>query len=217
MIEWNNPKHIADINAWRNQIYGRAGLKSKEVTVWSKEEELWFELYYQLSIVASRVRGFLLPKIKMILDAFNDTFADPRFTAQDGGEFETRATRQLNAFGAKLNRMCPNLKTRLHQCVFGKSGDAFVPKITLDMLKRYKEMKLQMAGMGLVEESSYSDHLEEWQQFFFNLASIKEAGVQDIGERTGIEAMKGEDDVATESVCPTTAFYDSDKENFIQA
>lgn len=177
LIDWDNPKHIADINAWRNQIYGRAGLKSKEVTVWCEEEELWFELYYHLSIAESRARGLLLPKIKMISDAFNATFAGHTFGDQDGNEVEPRATRQVNAFGAKFKRMCPRLRSRLHQCVFGKSGDVFVPEITLDMLGRYREMKLQMSDMGVVEESAYSDDLGEWQSFFFNLSSIGKAGL----------------------------------------
>ncbi|KAI4924300.1 uncharacterized protein J4E92_007381 [Alternaria infectoria] len=60
-IDWHNPHHISQINAWRNQIYGRAGLKARSVSLWYEAEELWFELYFQLSIVEARKRGIMLP------------------------------------------------------------------------------------------------------------------------------------------------------------
>ncbi|KAI4698599.1 hypothetical protein J4E81_005822 [Alternaria sp. BMP 2799] len=61
LIDWHNPHHISQINAWRNQIYGRAGLKARSVSLWYEAEELWFELYFQLSIVEARKRGIMLP------------------------------------------------------------------------------------------------------------------------------------------------------------
>jgi hypothetical protein len=74
MIDWNSAHHISKINAWRNQIYGRAGLKARSVSLWYEKEELWFELYFQLCIAESRKRGFLLPGSRKVRDAFNATF-----------------------------------------------------------------------------------------------------------------------------------------------
>jgi hypothetical protein len=171
-IDWNDINHINKINNWRNQIYGRAGMKSKAVTVWLPDEELWFELYYQLSIVESRVRGILLPKTLVILGAFNRTFVGRVIQDHHGYDTAPRADRQVNAFASKFNRMCPGLRARLLQCVFGKSGDIFVPEITLEMLYAYKQMKAEMRKKGIAKESVYSAHLEEWRYLFSHLPSI---------------------------------------------
>ncbi|KAF1845218.1 uncharacterized protein K460DRAFT_252696, partial [Cucurbitaria berberidis CBS 394.84] len=169
MIDWKDAKHIRDINAWRNQIYGRAGLKAKEVVMWHEEEELWFELYFHLSIAKSRTHGILLPKAKAVLDAFNETFVGSVLKDKNGNELEARGERQPNAFTSKFNRICPHLRSRLQQCVFGKSGDTFVPKVTQAMLEKYQQMKAEMFAKGITSESVYSDNLQEWQNFFSHL------------------------------------------------
>ena len=123
MIDWNSAHHISKINAWRNQIYGRAGLKARSVSLWYEKEELWFELYFQLCIVESRKRGFLLPGSRKVRDAFNATFVGTIIQDKAGNDLPPRAEREANAFASKFNRMCPVLRARLNNCVFGKSGD----------------------------------------------------------------------------------------------
>jgi hypothetical protein len=177
-IDWHDMEHINKINNWRNQIYGRAGLKSKVVTTWLPDEELWFELYYQLSIAESRTRGMLVPKTVQVLHAFNATFVGQVLKDSHGRTMEPRIERQANAFGSKFNRMCAYLKARLHQSVFGKSGDVFVPHITMEMLQAYKQMKAQMAAKGLKTESTHAGNLAEWLHFFSHLPAVDPASVQ---------------------------------------
>lgn len=166
-LDWNNPEHIAKINAWRNQIYGRAGMRAKDVTIWLPDEELWFELYYHLSIAMAQARGMLIPKSREVLNSFNATFA-PLADGDFDGE-KLPGDRTPNAFASKLNRMCLNLRNRLCASVYSKPGDSFVPTITLDMLDEYKKMKLDLAMKGIYGESAYSDDLEEWKYFLSHL------------------------------------------------
>jgi hypothetical protein len=176
-IDWNDVNHINKINNWRNQIYGRAGMKSKAVTAWLPDEELWFELYYHLLIAESRVRGMLLPKTVEVLGTFNVTFAGRVIQDHHGYDTAPRTERQPNAFASKFNRMCPELRTRLYQSMFGKSGDVFVPEITLEMLYAYKKMKMDMSNKGIEKESAYAVHLDEWCYLFANLPSIGDFGM----------------------------------------
>lgn len=170
-IDWNDPEHISSINSWRNQIYGRAGLKSKSVVMWHDIEELWFELYFHLSTAESRARCFILPKLQLVMDAFNATFVGQVLEMKDGTFTEPRIARQLNAFASKFNRVQPELKARLTQCVFGKSGDTFVPNIQFPMLDHYHAMKADMAAKGIHGESADSTNLGDWQYFFSHLPS----------------------------------------------
>jgi hypothetical protein len=178
-IDWNDAEHINKINNWRNQIYGRAGIKSKVVTTWLPDEELWFELYYHLSIAESRTRGILLPKTLQVLQAFNQTFVGQILQDSHGKSMEPRVERHSNAFASKSNRMCPQLRERLNQCVFGKSGDVFVPVITMKMLRTYKQMKTGMEKKGIEKESAYAENLEVWQYLFSHLPSSNDVDVQD--------------------------------------
>ncbi|KAF1911048.1 hypothetical protein BDU57DRAFT_598828 [Ampelomyces quisqualis] len=172
-IDWTNAEHIRKINNWRNQLYGRAGIKTKSIAMWLPDEELWLELYWQLSIAESRLHGLLVPRSSVILDAFNETFVGRVIKDVHGNDTAPRQARRHNAFTAKLNRVCSHLRERLHQCTFGKSGDVFVPKITLGMLHAYRDMKMEMREMGIVEESAYSDHLEHWCRLFSNLPKLE--------------------------------------------
>jgi hypothetical protein len=166
-LDWNNVDHIAKINAWRNQIYGRAGMRAKDVTIWLPDEEIWFELYYHLSIAMAQACGMLIPKSREVLKSFNSTFAPLADGSSDGEQLP--GDRSANAFASKLNRMCINLRNRLLASVYNKSGDCFVPTITLDMLQGYKNMKLDLAMKGIYGESAYSDGLEEWKHFLSHL------------------------------------------------
>jgi hypothetical protein len=200
-IDWNDVNHINKINNWRNQIYGRAGMKSKAVTVWLPDEELWFELYYQLSIAGSRVRGMLLPKTLGVLGAFNRTFVGHRIQDHNGYYTAPRAERQPNAFASKFNRMCPELRARLYQSMFGKSGDVFVPEITLEMLHAYKQMRAEMSRKGIEKESAYAVHLDEWCYLFAHLPSIEDFGMQtDLGSTVEDDAAAVLISMATQPV-----------------
>jgi hypothetical protein len=169
LIDWNNAHHINKINAWRNQIYGRAGLKARSVSLWYEAEELWFELYFHLSIVESRKRGILLPASRQVREAFNQTFVGSVIRDRNGEDLPPRVEREGNAFASKFNRMFPLLRARLNGCVLGRSGDVFVPKITFEMMERYREMKREMVEMDVEVESEYADGLEEWQWFLSHL------------------------------------------------
>ncbi|KAH3942983.1 hypothetical protein HBI56_101210 [Parastagonospora nodorum] len=173
-IDWSDASHINKINNWRNQIYGRAGLKSKAVSMWLPDEEVWFELYFNLSIAESRIRGILVPKTLQVLAAFNKTFVGKILQDSHGNDVGPRAARQSNAFASKFNRMCPHLRARLHQCVFGKSGDTFVPEITLDMVLSYKDMKINMEYKGITKESKYNEDLQEWLHLFSHLPTVND-------------------------------------------
>lgn len=179
-IDWDNAEHVGKINNWRNQIYGRAGMKSKEVTLWLPLEELWFELYYQLSISEALTRGIIIPKSTPILEAFNATFAGQIIKDHHDVDSSPRVERSSNAFTAKFSRMCQRLRDRLGQCVFGTSGDAFVPKITMEMLGAYKAMKDKMRSKGITEESEYSEDLQEWRFLFAHLPVASSALDQDV-------------------------------------
>ncbi|KNG49883.1 ubiquitin-protein ligase E3A [Stemphylium lycopersici] len=113
VIDWSNAAHIRKINAWRNQIYGRAGIKARTVSAWHEDEELWFELWFQLSIAEARRSGggVLMPGVKVVREAFNGFFVGRRLSAgtkgTDGVVFgvgEPRGARGANAFASKFAR-----------------------------------------------------------------------------------------------------------------
>jgi hypothetical protein len=101
--------------------------------MWHEQEELWFELYFQLSIAESRKSDFMLPATKAVREAFNETFFGKVLQDKEGNNLEPRVERQANAFASKFNRVCSLLKKQLDDCVFSRSGDVFVPKITLEV------------------------------------------------------------------------------------
>ena len=173
LIDWHDPRHISQINAWRNQIYGRAGLKARSVSLWYEAEELWFELYFQLSIVEARKRGVMLPGSRQVRDAFNETFVGRVIKGRGGEDLPPRVEREGNAFASKFNRMFPALRARLNGCVVGRSGDVFVPIITFGMVEKYKVMKGNLAKRGIETESEYADGLEEWRWFLSHLPDVE--------------------------------------------
>jgi hypothetical protein len=187
-IDWNNPLHINKINNWRNQIYGRAGMTHKKIVLWLTDEELWMELYFQLSIAESRKRGMLLPTTPEILVAFNETFVG-HVLMHKGREMEPRGERKLSAFTSKFNRTCLLLRARLSQCVVGKSGDVFVPRITFERLQAYKQMKERL-GLGKETESAYAKGLDEWNRLFSRLPG-DDIGVRDEPVATAEDGAAG--------------------------
>ncbi|RYN41202.1 hypothetical protein AA0112_g2347 [Alternaria arborescens] len=194
MIDWNSAHHISKINAWRNQIYGRAGLKARSVSLWYEKEELWFELYFQLCIVESRKRGFLIPGSRKVRDAFNATFVGTIIQDKAGNDLPPRAAREANAFASKFNRMCPVLRARLNNCVFGNSGDTYMPKITFKMMEEYKTMKEEMAAKGVECESEYADHLEDWRHFLSHLPDPEDAEMQEVAtEEDDVKKMEAKE------------------------
>ncbi|KAI4622464.1 uncharacterized protein J4E87_006406 [Alternaria ethzedia] len=190
LIDWHNPRHISQVNAWRNQIYGRAGLKARSVSLWYEAEELWFELYFQLSIVESRKRGIMLPGSRQVRDAFNKTFVGSVIKGRNGEDLPPRVEREGNAFASKFNRMFPALRARLNGCVVGRSGDVFVPVITFGMMERYKVMKESLVKRGIEAESEYADGLEEWRWFLSHLPDVEMEAVVKEEEVREMEAKE---------------------------
>ncbi|KAI4656684.1 uncharacterized protein J4E78_006575 [Alternaria triticimaculans] len=190
LIDWHNPHHISQINAWRNQIYGRAGLKARSVSLWYEAEELWFELYFQLSIVEARKRGIMLPGSRQVRDVFNKTFVGRVIKGRGGEDLPPRVEREGNAFASKFNRMFPALRARLNGCVVGRSGDVFVPVITFGMVERYRVLKVNLARMGIEAESEYADGLEEWQWF---LSHLPDVGMEAVVEEEEVREMEAKE------------------------
>jgi hypothetical protein len=142
MIDWNDSDHIAKINSWRNQLYGRAGLKAKNVVMWDEEEESWLELHYHLLIMESTHGGLMVTRAKEVLEDFNKFFRGKVFQDIDGDDVAPREERKHNAFVSKMNRtvMTSDLRSRLESILRGKSGDYFNPKITPENLAIYKQL-----------------------------------------------------------------------------
>ncbi|KAK1917349.1 hypothetical protein P3342_000062 [Pyrenophora teres f. teres] len=178
-IDWNNPHHIAKINSWRNQIYQRAGIKTRLIVSWHKLEELWMELYYQLSIAEARQRNVRLPSPRQLRDAFNQLFAGRVLKNRHGKGLQPRGERLATAFGSKFNRMFPVLKARLHACAGGKKGKVFMPEIRFGMLLAYKAYK---AKMGVEAESENAVDEEEWQGFLEQLYDVDDKEEEDSTE-----------------------------------
>lgn len=178
-IDWNSAEDIAKINSWRNQLYGRAGMKAKSVTMWHKDEECWLELYYHLLIVEAYQHGLMVPRARDVLDDFNMFFEGAILVDDDGEEIEPRVARKHNAFVSKLNRVVTHLKERLEMVLLGKTGDYFRPGITSNMLAKYKGLKHELEGHGIYEEIfGWGDalggttdwkNLEFWVKFISNL------------------------------------------------
>jgi hypothetical protein len=149
-IDWNNTDHIAKINSWRNQLYGRAGLKAKHVCMWNHREEAWLELYYHLIVVQGSKEGLMIPRAKDVLEDFNQFFMGKVFLSNAGEEMEPRGARQHNAFVSKMNRVVFHIKTRLEHMMIGKTGDFYRPIITEAMLDKYQELKADLEDSGIM-------------------------------------------------------------------
>ncbi|KAL6159279.1 hypothetical protein ACJBU6_03362 [Exserohilum turcicum] len=204
-IRWTSPHHIRKINAWRNQIYGRAGIKARSVNQWHEYEELWLELYFQLSIAEALKRPTVVPNTALIRRAFNDMFVGRVLYAHDGVALAPREERRGNAFSSKFGRVCHRLRARLAACVLGKSGDVYMPRITMDMVHEYKGMKMLLEDMGIYAESEYAEGLEAWRGF---LASLPVGDEEEEEEEVGDEEETVIDDEATISAVDEDDYYD---------
>lgn len=151
-IDWDNKFHIEKINAWRNQIYGRAGIKNKTVLMWHKDEEAWLELFYQLLVVEANKRGIDSPKPKIIRAKFNECFSGKVLRSSDGEQLDPRGDRGGGPFTSKLGRLVKALKPYLDEKLRGKNGNLFVPKINQEMLKEYQKLKVELAELGCNDE-----------------------------------------------------------------
>jgi hypothetical protein len=223
-INWNSAEHIRQINDWRNQIYTRAGMKAKEVNMWLPNEELWIELYYQLSIAEARKHGLTLPKAKTVGEAFIEFFAERELTDRHG-QVVTRTPRAQSAFGSKFNRVFHTLRERLVQSVVGQSGDEFMPTITEAMMDDFRNKKEELIQEG---DDKLSGDSQEWRDFFANLASeddtdgeVREKEVEHLNESgVGVgTAQEASDAAATltqmssQSNSTQTSAGDGGKEN----
>ncbi|KAF2675706.1 hypothetical protein K458DRAFT_397671 [Lentithecium fluviatile CBS 122367] len=188
-IDWNDNDHIAKINSWRNQLYGRAGLKAKAVIMWVAEEEQYLELYFHLIIVQGSKHGLMIPRAKDVLEDFNNFFAGKVFTNSAGEPYAPRAPRAHNAFVSKMNRVVLNLKTRLEYMMLGKSGDYYRPVITEAMLDKYIELRQELVNSGVCgggntdkvfswkvdheKDDSWADN-EHWKKFYQGVCNLEE-------------------------------------------
>jgi len=176
-IDWNDAEHIAKINSWRNQLYGRAGFKAKDVCMWDAEEEAYLELYFHRIIVQGTKEGLMIPRAKDVLDDFNNFFIGKVFIKREEQQ-EPRKARQHNAFVSKMNRVVQHLKTRLEYMMLGKSGDYYRPIITQPMLDKYMVLRKDLKDSNVMTNGPAIDwevdfeagdewaNNEHWQKFW---------------------------------------------------
>lgn len=183
-IDWDSAEDIAKINSWRNQLYGRAGLKAKMVIMWHPDEEAWLELYYHLLIIEGLKHGLMIPRAKDTLTDFNNFFMGKILIDTDGEELEPRKARAHNAFVSKMNRVIQPLKDRLEVILLGKSGDYFRPAITTELVKKYRMFLEELEKEGVEDvnglfrcqdakdykDVSESPYTERAHEFFSTLA-----------------------------------------------
>lgn len=150
-IDWDSKEHIDKINAWRNQIYGRAGIKNKTVLMWHMDEEAWLELFHQLLIVEANKRGFESPKPRIIREMFNEFFVD-KVLLTPAGELDPRTERSAGPFTSKLGRIARTLRPYLQEKLHGKNGNTFVPKIDQETIEGYQKLKSDLAKLGCDDE-----------------------------------------------------------------
>ena len=148
-IDWDNKEHIDKINAWRNQIYGRAGIKNKTVTMWAKDEEAYLELYWQLLAVEANKREILMPKARIMREDFNEFFKGKVFRRTPGGEeYAPREERGSGPFTSKMTRLVKSLRPYVEEKTQGKRGSSFYPKINQEMLSEYRKLKDNLVASG---------------------------------------------------------------------
>jgi hypothetical protein len=179
-IDWHNKLHIDKINAWRNQIYGRAGIKNKTVLMWHKDEEAWIELYWQLLVVEATKRDIDMPKPKTIRDSFNAFFNGKVFHSTGGEKREPRVDRGSGPFTSKMGRLIKGLRLYLEEKLRAKNGTTFVPKINQQMLEEYQKLKADLVEFGcddqkiipweeVEDEANDKDYIVRCREYLANL------------------------------------------------
>ncbi|KAF2449681.1 hypothetical protein P171DRAFT_517351 [Karstenula rhodostoma CBS 690.94] len=192
-IDWNNKDHIDKINAWRNQIYGRAGIKNKTVLMWHKDEEAWLELFWQLLIVEAGKHGIESPLPKIIRAEFNEFFNGKVLHSASGEELEPRGDRGSGPFSSKLGRLVKALKPYLDEKLRGMNGNTFVPKINREMLEEYQKLKSDLAELGcndqkiipweeVEDEANDKDYVVRCRKYIASLPDQDDAEMEDEDE-----------------------------------
>ncbi|KAF2260550.1 hypothetical protein CC78DRAFT_547391 [Lojkania enalia] len=169
-IDWDNPDHIGKINSWRNQIYGRAGQKMKDVTMWHPDEALFCELYFNMLIAKGRKTAIEVPKGIRMFEDFNGYFVNRILKDKDGNDLPPRTRRNHSSISSKMTRVCEQLKPRLDEVMKDKE-DAYIresyrPKITGPMLAEFCEFKVEL---GLEDREACDPELEKWMMEFIEM------------------------------------------------
>jgi hypothetical protein len=140
-IDWKNKTHITKINAWRNQIYGRANLGVKDVTLWNVDEEAWIEMYHVLLLKYAKKHPLRMHPSKEVWTNFNKFFLGKVLVDKDGNDLPPRIERPLASFTSKVTRLCGKMKEQLDVLSKGSLGNDYTPIITQEMIDEYKGIK----------------------------------------------------------------------------
>ncbi|KAJ4360669.1 Ribosomal protein arginine N-methyltransferase rmt3 [Didymosphaeria variabile] len=228
-IDWDNKLHIDKINAWRNQIYGRAGIKNKTVLMWHKDEEAWLELYWQLLVVEANKRGIEMPKPKTIRENFNVFFNGKVFHSAGAGELEPRVDRGSGPFTSKMGRLIKSLRPYLEEKLRGKKGSTFVPKINQEMLEEYQKLKADLTELGcddnkivpweeLEDEANDKDYVTRCREYIESLPDQDDVNMDDEEEAEDATLVASEEldrellELASEPAAAKTEPMDTDEE-----
>ncbi|KAF1923165.1 uncharacterized protein M421DRAFT_332058 [Didymella exigua CBS 183.55] len=204
LIEWDNPRHISMINAWRRQLYGRgASKKLRETQWWLPDEELWLEMYCHLSIAETNRRAIDLPAKNDVGEEFLRFFEGRKLEDQHGGAVK-RERRTLSSVTGKFGRSFPYLRECLAQAVVGMSGHVFTPSITGEEIDRFKTFKAEILEKGIRTEMVGFVNSPEWRAFFLSqssgnddVASRSKDGQGDTNGKSGtVENVKTPDSMA---------------------
>ncbi|KAF2650906.1 hypothetical protein K491DRAFT_782252 [Lophiostoma macrostomum CBS 122681] len=144
-IDWNKKSHITKINAWRNQVYGRANQTIKEVKMWHKDEETWIEIYHSLLLRYAKKYPLRMPQSKEVWGNFNNFFKGKVLVDKDGKTLlPPRGERQLTSFTSKVTRVCGKMKEQLDRLSKGELGGDYTPTIDQKMIDELKTIKATM-------------------------------------------------------------------------
>lgn len=194
-IDWDSKDHIDKINAWRNQIYGRAGIKNKIVLMWHEDEEAWIELYWQLLVAEANKRVIEMPRLKTIREEFNAFFNGKIFLSSSGEELEPRVDRGSGPFTSKMARLAKSLRPYFEAKMSGKRGDSFYPEINEEMLEEYKKLKNDLAKLGcedakiipweeVEDEDNDKDYVVRCREYIASLPEQEDEDTDDEEEGT---------------------------------
>ncbi|KAF2274082.1 uncharacterized protein EI97DRAFT_435448 [Westerdykella ornata] len=140
MIDWNSKRHIAGINSWRAQIWGRAGFKEKQIIKFTADEDDWFDLYYNLGLAKGLQSPIKLPGVMAVMDDFNRFFQGKVLTDKKGQALEPREPRSYSSFASKSTRIITAIKDA-NPGAFDERERQFRPVITDELLRSYQERK----------------------------------------------------------------------------
>ena len=168
-INWNDKKHITKINAWRNQIYGRAKLGIKEVTLWNVDEEAWIEMYHVLLLKYAKKYPLRMHHAKEVWTNFNNFFLGKVLIDKDGNNMPPREQRALPSFTSKVTRLCGKIKEQLDALSKGVLGHDYTPTITQDMIDEYKGIKTVL----FTRLSQYGDIVMNYKTLMLHCVNVR--------------------------------------------